>query len=190
MKAVALLLVLVGTAQAQVVVAPMPVQVQPVIEPAFPAQFQDVSVGYRHEEAPGFSGNGFALRAVIGVPGWIVDGEGMMSGAWGYQGTNLAGHAQISIALRLTPFNKFGHVRPYVLAAPLVDITRVSSDEQYAFGANGGAGVDWVWPGLGPGLVSIDVRGGQAWNVKSQDWSGWQLLATVSIGAHEELNPE
>lgn len=178
------LVALAAPARAQVVVAP----VQPAVkvEPAFPAQFQDVSVGYRHEEASNFSGNGFALRAVIGVPGWIVDGEGEMSGAWGYVGDNLVGHAQISVALRLV-LNKPESVRPYIVAAPLVDITRVSSDEEYAFGANAGAGVDFLFPRReGPGLVSVDLRAGQAWNVRSQEWSDWQILATVSIGAHEE----
>ena len=156
------------------------------VEPAFPVQAQDFSVGYRHEELPGMSANGFALRAVVGVPGWPVDGEGMMSGAWGYVGDNLVGHAQISIAPRLV-LNKPGTFRPFVVAAPLVDITRAGSDEVYGLGANGGAGCDILVPGKGPGLVSIDVRAGQVWDIKSQAWSDWYFLATVSIGGHEEL---
>jgi hypothetical protein len=173
----------VAAADGQVVVVPPPVQPEVKVQPAFPVVFQDLTVGYRHEELPGMSADGFALRAVYGVPGLPLDGEGEMAGAWGYQGANLVGHAQISMGLRLVT-NKPGHVRPFLVAAPLVEITRVGSDEAYAVGANGGVGVDLLLPS--PGLVSIDVRGGQTMDLHNSMWSGWQVLATVSIGLHVE----
>lgn len=145
--------------------------------------FQDLSVGYRHEELPGLSADGFALRAVYGVPGLPLDGEGEMSGAWGYQGDNLVGHAQISLGLRLVA-NKPGRIRPFVVVAPLVDITEVSSDEAYGVGGNAGAGVDVLLGG--PALLSLDVRAGQTMDLHTGAWSGWQVLATASIGLHEE----
>lgn len=161
---------------------PVPPPVQ--IEPAFPVVFQDLSVGYRHEELPdGLGADGFALRAVYAVPGLPIDGEGEMSGAWGYQGPDLVGHAQISTGLRLV-LNKPGRVRPFLVGAPMLEITRVGSDEAYAIGAAGGAGIDFLLPS--PGLVSVDVRGAQTMDLHTSMWSGWQVLATVSIGLHVE----
>ena len=180
----AILLALSGSVWADTVVIAPPPPPPVQIEPAFPVVFQDLSVGYRHEELPQLGLNGFALRAVYGVRGWPVDGEGEMSGAWGHAGTNLVGHAQISGGLRFVG-NKPGAVRPFVVVAPVFEATeRASSTWSYAVGGNAGAGVDLIF--LGPGLVSIDVRGGQTFDLKATEWSGWQVLATVSIGVHEE----
>ncbi len=190
-KYVVALLVLcrVGVAGAQrVVIVPPQVHVEP------PIAFQDLSVGYRYEDVPVNremtdyrSMNGFVLRAVGAVPIPGIDIEGAMSGAWGYDSAqNLIGHSQISIGVRYVA-SWLGTVRPFVVAVPLLDTTEVGSSWQYAVGANGGLGVDVVFP---PGLVSFDVRGGQAWDIKAAAWSGWQVFATLSIGIHVEPHRE
>ena len=174
---------LVASAQ-RVVIVPPTVHVDP------PITFQDLSVGYRFELVPTNrsmtayrSMNGFALRAVGALPFQGVDLEGEMSGAWGYDSTqNLVGHSQISIGARFIA-SWIGNVRPFVVVAPLLDSSEVSSSWSYAVGVNGGVGLDVVFP---PGLVSFDVRGGQTWDLKATEWSGWQMLATVSIGIHVE----
>jgi hypothetical protein len=154
-----------------------------VVAPGFPIRLQDWSVGYRHEELTDLSLDGFALRGVFAVPGLMLEGEGMMSGAWGLRNDNTVGHLQIATGLRLV-FNKPGIWRPFLVAAPMVQVTRDGSDDAYAIGGAGGAGMD-VIP-IGPLLLSADVRAGQTWDFKASAWSGWQLLVTISIGGHAE----
>jgi hypothetical protein len=187
-NAIVALLVLCGPALAyaqQVVVVPPTVQPTVHVEPRVPVTFQDLTVGYRHEELPNdLSMNGFSLRATWRLPLIGIDAEGQMSGAWGYDGAqNLIGHSQISLGLRIVP-KQSGAVRPFVVAVPVLDSTKVGSDWAYAVGANAGVGVDLLLPS--PGLISVDVRGGQTWDLKAQEWSGWTVLATVSIGLHVE----
>ncbi len=52
----------------------------------------------------------------------------------------------------------------------------------YGFGGNAGVGVDIDLPA--PGILSFDVRAGQTLDVDRQQISGWQILATASIGLH------
>jgi len=157
-----------------------------VIEPADPGwsldrlHVTDLTLGYRHEERTEGGLDGFALRVVWGEPDSGLEIEWMPSGAWGADGL---GNFEMSLGLRYA-VNKAGHVRPFAVIAPVASFVRPSSDAMDTFevGANAGLGVDIDLPA--PGVLSFDVRAGQTLATDTLEASGWQVMATASIGLH------
>ncbi|HUJ62182.1 MAG TPA: hypothetical protein VLX92_26930 [Kofleriaceae bacterium] len=137
----------------------------------------DLSIGYRREQLDDGGLDGAALRVVWAGRG-PLELEWMPSAAWGAGDA----HVELSVGLRYV-LGKPGHVRPFVVIAPVVSLLEDGMTTWHTgIGANAGIGVDIDLPH--PGALSLDVRAGQNVDVDSEQLSGWQVLATASIGLH------